>query len=402
MHLDKQSPAKGEGAGFDPAPQLRGLDVLIVTSGHEITDARVYSKQACSIQFLGARVTLVGRLEGKKPADVNVITVPAPSSRLTRFLWQPWRCLWAARRIDAHIIHFHDAEMLMTLPIAKLWWRRSKFVYDVHEDFANLMLVRDWLPKILKPLVRTMTNATEKILASLADAIVGVTPPLLDKFRNHERIVAYNYVAESFFNRAVKVSINSREREFDVVHLGTLNVRRSHFLVDVLKEFHRLRPTARSLVIGVFPEIENELKPLLPEGCTLIGKVPHEEIPRLLTNSKVGLDVHPWLGDHLKVAVPVKVCEYMAAGCAVVSSYMPVLGKILDDAQVDEEDVRIIHGGHPIDYARAALQLVESVEKGSDPGARLRRAALNHMVWEKEAVKIARLYLRLLRRPCAI
>src|SRR5262249_41620890 len=77
---------------------LEGVNVLIVTSGHEATDPRVYAKQACSIHRLGAKVTVVGKLEHSTPAEVTVLAVPKPSSRLIRFLWQPWRCLWAARR----------------------------------------------------------------------------------------------------------------------------------------------------------------------------------------------------------------------------------------------------------------------------------------------------------------
>jgi glycosyltransferase involved in cell wall biosynthesis len=333
---------------------------------------------------------------------MEVLIAPKPSSRLTRFIWQPWRCLWAARRLKPDVIHFHDAEMLMTLPLVKLWWRHSKFVYDVHEDFANLMLVRDWLPEGLKAPVRILTNTMEKGLALLADAIVGVTPPLADKFRNKERVVAYNFVAEKFFHEAAKMSKDPRAREFDVVHLGTLNLRRADFLARTLKELHHLKPSARSVVIGVSPEIEKVIRKTIPDGCVLLGKTPHEQLPGLLGNAKVGLDVHPWLGPHLKVAIPVKVCEYMAAGCAVVSSYMPVLQGILDKADVCSADLRIIHGGEPIDYARAALEIIEMIEKGTDPGAKLQKAALQYMVWEKEADKIGQLYLRLVAKSCVV
>lgn len=374
--------------------------MLIVTSGHDLTDSRIYSKQACSIQLLGANVTLVGQLEGEQSAQIGTVRVRKPSSRLMRFLWQPWRCFWAARRLDANIIHFHDAEMLVTLPLAKLWWRHSKFVYDVHEDFANLMLVRDWLPSPSRPLVRILTNTVEKGLALLADAIVGVTPPLADKFRNKQRVVAYNFVAQKFFHEAAKMIKEPREREFDVVHLGTLNLKRASFLANTLRKFHQLRPSARSLVVGVSPEIDEVMRKTIPDGCVLLGKIPHEQIPQLLANAKVGLDVHPWLGPHLKVALPVKVCEYMAVGCAVVSSYMPVLQHILDQAEIGADDICIIDGGAPIDYAHAAVQLVERIDNGENPGARLRKSAIEHMVWEKEADKIGQLYLRLLGKSC--
>jgi glycosyltransferase involved in cell wall biosynthesis len=381
---------------------LTDIDVLVVTSGHEATDHRVYGKQAASLKQFGANVTVVGSLEHPIPGKVPVLSVSKPISRLTRFVYQPWRCLWAARKVHADIIHFHDPEMLVTLPIAKLWWRGTKFIYDVHEDFANLMLIRDWLPAWIKPIVKILTDTVEKGLALLADAIIGVTPPLAEKFPNKERIVAYNYISQNFFVEAAKLSKEARNREFDLVHLGTLNLRRARFLAEILREFHHIHPGGRSLIIGVSPEIEKEMRERIPDGCTLLRKVPHEQIPGLLGNAKVGVDVHPWLGPHLEVAIPVKVCEYMAAGCAVVSSYMPVLSQILNEARVASEDIRIIDGGEPIDYARAASQLVETIHKGADPGAKLRKSALSHMVWEKEAVKIAQLYLRLLRKPCVV
>jgi glycosyltransferase involved in cell wall biosynthesis len=151
-------------------------------------------------------------------------------------------------------------------------------------------------------------------------------------------------------------------------------------------------------VIGLTPETEKILREQVPDGCVLLGTTPHEEIPGLLANSKIGLDVHPWLGAHLEVALPVKVCEYMAAGCAVVSSSMPVLDQLLNKAAPGIDTVTLIDGGNPEDYARAAISLIESIQNGSDPGAQLRDLALKHMTWENEAAKVAQLYLRLSRK----
>jgi glycosyltransferase involved in cell wall biosynthesis len=390
-----------------PAPSRRALPleklhVLIVTSGHEAMDHRIYAKQACSLKKFGANVVVVGSLGGSVPGAVPVLTVPKPASRVKRFLWQPWRCLWAARRLDPDIIHFHDLEMLVTLPLAKLWWRRAKFIYDVHEDFGNLMAIRDWLPARVKPLVRFLTQRVEKSLAWLADAIVGVTPPLTEKFSNENKITAYNYNPREFFERAGKMKREPRSRAFDLVHLGTLNLRRAVFLAEVIRELHRLNPTTRSLVIGVSSDIEKALKARIPDGCLLLGKTPYQEIPALLGNSRVGLDVHPWLAPHLEVALPVKVCEYMAAGCAVVSSSMPVLDRLLERAGVTAESFTLVKSEEPAVYARAIVAMLEKIASGADPGFKLREIASEHMVWEGEANKIAQLYLQLLGRPCVI
>ena len=399
---EKGSECRQDNSSSQATPSLRDMNVVIMTSGHDVTDSRIYSKLACSIAKMQANVTLVGKLEERDPGQVKVLTVPKPASRLTRFLWQPWRCMWAARRLTADIVHFHDAEMLMTLPLAKLWWWRAKFVYDVHEDFANLMLIRDWLPSWAKPIVRLITNCAEKGLALMADAIVGVTPPLADKFPNRERIVAYNYVARRFFDNAAKLAKEPLKRQFDLVHVGALTLKRAIFLADTMQEFHRLRPNACSLVIGFPPETERILRERVPDGCLLVARTPHEKIAGFLGDAKVGLDVHPWLGPHLEVALPVKVCEYMAAGCAVVSSSMPVLDQLVGKAARDTETIILIDGGCPADYARAAINLIDSIETGANPGSQLRQWALTHMTWENEAAKIAQLYLRLQgKQACA-
>lgn len=371
---------------------------MIITSGFDLTDHRIYGKQGRSLKRLGADVTLVGTLERGSPSDfeVRMVMVPKSASRLVRFLWQPWRCFWAARREAPDIIHFHNAEMLSILPLAKLWWFGSKFVYDVREDFGNLMVIRDWLPSWAKPIVRVLTTTMEKGLSTLADGIVGVTLPLTNKFNNKNRVAAYNYLSHEFFEYARKTMRQPQDREFDLVHLGTLNMRRAIFLADTIHEFHNLWPKARSLVIGVPPEIERVMRPRIPEGCVLLERTPHEEVCRMLGNAKVGLDVHPWLGPHLKVALAVKVCEYMAAGCAVVASAMPVLNQILAQAKADSDSITIIEGGEPVDYALALVQFVKAIEKGQNPGSKLRDLAFKHMMWEGEAKKIADLYLQLL------
>lgn len=397
-----RAPVQAHNTPHASALPLDGVQVLIIASVHAFTDPRIYPKQACSLQRLGANVTVVGKLEHGTSGEVRVVLVREPSSRLMRFLWQPWRCLWTARWQHADIIHLHNAEMLITLPVARLWWWRSKFIFDVREDYANLLLIRDWLPAWVKPIVCCVTNIGVKGLASFVHAIVGVTSPLTAKFRHKRKITAYNYVSREFFDQAGQIKREPQEREFDLVHLGTLNVRRARFLAETIHAFHQLRSGARSLVIGVSAEIAEAMRPKIPDNCTLLGRTPYKEIPQLLGNTKVGLDVHPWLGPHLEVALPVKVCEYMAAGCAVVSSAMPVLNQILAEAGADAEAIAIIEGGTPIDYAKAAARFVEAIEGGADPGSTLRERALRHMIWEEEASKIAQLYLTLLEKPCAI
>ncbi len=375
---------------------LRGVNVLHLTTGHYVTDHRIYDKIACSLKRMGADVMVVGMLENNVPGDVKFVDVPKPASKLKRLLWHPWKILLAARQYNADIVHFHETEILITLPFAKLLWPRRKFIYDVHEDFSNLLLVKDWLPSNVRGTVRLLTDFVEKRISVMADAIVGVTPPLTDKYKNKKKITAYNFTSHEFYEKVDLLSRKSQEREFDLVHLGTLNLKRARFLVETVCEFHKLRPNARSIIIGVLPEISEKIGHLLPDNCQMTGRVPHSKIPELLGNAKVGLDIHPWLGPHLEVALPVKVCEYMASRCAVVSSTMPVLNHILSKAEERLNGILIIESDDPCVYAKAVVKMLDGIERGENPGNKLRDFALRNMIWEKEANKIAELYLQLL------
>ena len=378
---------------------LQKINILVLTTGHEATDARIYGKQALFLLSKGFDVTVVGKLEYSTAGKVPVVAIPAPRCRWQRFLWQPWRCLWAARKIPADIVHFHDPELLFALPLAKLWWRQSKFVYDVHEDYANLILIRDWLPRWLKSTTRRAVDGVEKTLARLADGIIGVTQPLTARFDHRHKTVAHNFVAKEFF--ILTGTKKTSERAIDVIHVGTLTMARALFLVDTLQKFHHWKPHGRSLVAGVSPEIERLLGPRLPRQARLLGRMPHEGIAVHLGNAKIGLDIHPEPKPHLEVALPVKICEYMAAGCAVVASSLPVLNRFLNECGLGPFGFVRIDAGEPSDYAAAAVSLIEKIDAGCDPGSDLRAIAAGRMTWEGEAEKITRLYAEILHQPCA-
>src|SRR5262249_20924925 len=142
------------------------------------------------------------------------------------------------------------------------------------------------------------------------------------------------------------------------------NRRRAAFLAEVLSEFHRLRPGARSLIAGAEDGVTASIASRLPAGCEVVGKVPYEGVPALLGDARVGLDVHPWLTPNLIPALAVKVCEYMGAGCAVVASAMPVLDAILAGSNVEPDSLIRISGGDPADYAAAAVRMLESIDSG--------------------------------------
>lgn len=378
---------------------LDGIQVVILTTGHHATDHRIYDKEACGLSALGASVIVIGTNsdQQKQTNKIKIVDVPATRNRIQRFLQQSWCCLRISSQFKADVLHIQDAELLQIVPWVRLKQPHIKIVYDVHEDFANLLKIRSYLPGILKPFVSMIVNGIEKGLARLVHGIVGVTQPLADRFSHNHRIAAYNFPSHRFYDYAKSVARPIAEREYDLIHLGTLSEQRALFLVDTLQILHRQRTGTRTLITGVHEHIYNKIKYLLPSGCEVECQIPYDQVPLRLGNARVGLDVHPFPTANLEVAVPVKIFEYMACGCGIVTSQMPVLNDLFVAGNINSTDITSIDGGTPETYADAIINMLDRINSGDAIGRRLQSVAHQNYVWEREAEKLASFYLKLLK-----
>jgi hypothetical protein len=369
-----------------------------VTSSHEAADHRIRDKEAASLALAGAQVTIIGADSYGAGAGngIKIIKTPKATARLDRFLRQPWRCWSLASRLNADVIHLHDPELLQIVPRLKIRPDRPRIIYDVHEDFPELVRIRDYLPGLCRTLAPPAVDLIEKGLAGLVDAVIAVTLSLAARFGNRQREAIYNFPSRLFYEHAFRLSKPPAARTYDLVHLGTLSEARARFLVETLAILHHRKPSFTALITGAHSHIVRQLQALRPEGCTIEGVIPYDLVAERLGDARIGLDVHPFPTSNLRVALPVKVFEYMASGCAVVTSAMPVLTGLLNEHAGVARDVRVIGGGEPADYAASILDVLDRIQKGEEIGERIRVAAVGRYLWEKEAEKMIGLYRRLL------
>lgn len=120
--------------------------LVIVTSIHPDFDKRVW-RHARGVADMGWEVDLV--CPWNVPADERVDGVrfrpfPPVRSRHARLLLIPWRVLKAMRPVirDADVVHFHDLDLLPWMSLVSLY---RPVVYDVHENYPDEMLVREWI-----------------------------------------------------------------------------------------------------------------------------------------------------------------------------------------------------------------------------------------------------------------
>lgn len=128
--------------------------------------------------------------------------------------------------------------------------------------------------------------------------------------------------------------------EGDVVAVFSGAFRAWHGAIHLVEAIRRLRERGRHDIKAVFvgdgpelPRVRQSAAGL--DGITLIGAVPHEDVPPILASADIGVapfDVaaHPSLAHEFHWS-PLKIFEYMATALPVVAPRIPRLADIVSD-----------------------------------------------------------------------
>ena len=381
------------------APSTISPRIVHITSAHQTGDDRIFHKECRSLAAHGFAVTVVGPGEGSgSVGGVRILGVPSlAGGRLRRMSATVWRLLTRCLRLPAEVYHFHDPELITLGFVLKLLGRRV--VYDVHEDYPQKILTKEWISPIVRRPLSMMMAAVEALAGRLFDGIVAVTPTIADRFpparprpcaispcpRNSRRSPAPPYV----------------ERPFRVCYVGGLSKARGLF--DMVRAAGLVRGgAARCLQLaGRFQRDEDEAQSRAEPGWARVdylGWLDRPGIAQIMANVRAGLVVlHP---DRCFIdAYPIKMFEYMAAGLPVVASDFPVYREILNDGACG----LLIAPADPIALARAIEWIFAHPDEAQAMGEQGRRRASLLYTWTAERTKLFELYRRLATpaMPCA-
>ncbi|MHB8962860.1 MAG: glycosyltransferase, partial [Saccharofermentanales bacterium] len=138
------------------------VKVCHVTSSHPRYDVRIFRKECCSLAKAGYDITLLVNdcSEDEVVDGVKIVSTRfAPRSRFGRIILSTGRIRRLALSIDADIYHFHDTELL---PTASMLKRKGKTViFDFHEDVAQQILHKEWIPGFFRRTASGIYSRTE-------------------------------------------------------------------------------------------------------------------------------------------------------------------------------------------------------------------------------------------------
>lgn len=179
-----------------------------------------------------------------------------------------------------------------------------------------------------------------------ADSLIAVSDQVAERIRKidvarDKTSVASNGVNCDAFSSSVNARASQSEDDSRQVVIGFVGTLKPWHGVDVLLNAFALllksNPNVCLKIVGAGPEAENlkeqlsQLPADVQQSVQWLGAIPNAEMPDVLATFDVAVAPYPDLKDFY--FSPLKIFEYMAAGCAVVASDIGQIPSLISQDQ---------------------------------------------------------------------
>jgi glycosyltransferase involved in cell wall biosynthesis len=385
------------------SPQVRHTEhhfrVAIVTSIHLDFDARLW-RYATLLRRLGHEVHMVcpwavqaGEMEG-------VIFHPFKrvASRWARPFQVPWRLgralLPLLPKVD--VVHFHDIDILPWMTLIALI---KPVIYDVHENYPEEMLVREWIPNPLRRLLSFCVRWMQLACAAIIRNVVLVTEAQNEDLFGPtlRKTLVANYAALDLRQHAKS---DYMTRPPGVVFIGSQYENNgSGLMVEIADRLRRRLPEVKVYAIDRFasPDYKRMLladvaRRGLEKTYVLLPKLRPDLVMDYLNHCTIAVAPNLRVPKQVR-ALPAKLFEYMAAGLPIVTSDLPQAVTVVCGSNAG----LLAQPEDPDSFVDAISLLAADRDRALRLGQNGQRAFVNRYSWESQAEIIQSFYERVLR-----
>lgn len=361
------------------------MKVCHLTSVHPRHDTRILEKECVSLAKEGYEVYLIANdgLKNEIYKNVHIISTGySPKSRLSRLFLSSRIVVNEALRIDADLYHLHDPELLSI--ISKLKKNNKVVIFDAHEDTEEQIRDKYWIPHIFRSIISFLYRCVAYKKMKIADAVITVTPQLVEKFGKYNENVRMitNYPIMNN-NRTTKLKKCDDKYVF---FAGGINEQWCHKYIAKALEY---TDEIKFYFAGKSDNSEYLSDLLTYKSSCYLGLISHDDVMDYYEESLAGMAIlncsqvgrEGTLGN-------TKLFEVMQAGKPVICSNLTLWREIIEKYKcgicVDYNDVSAI--------TRAIKFLIDNPNTAKEMGENGKKAVADVFNWTTQERELLSLY----------
>ena len=302
------------------------VDVSIISSAHDVADARLH-REAAALRRTGLSVEVIGLGDpAGGPAGCQTVSAGGRAGKLARIR----RALRLPFQARGRVVFALDPDLVFAGWLARFGRRpggRRIFVADVHEDYAALLHDRAWAKPLLKAAAQLMVAAA-MALTRRADLTVVAdehVPPATAR----RRLVVRNLPDPAYLPKPSEPGPTPR-----ALYIG--DVRRSRGLQAMIAAVEAADPRELDIVGPVHPDdaawlAQWQASSPAATRVRLHGRLAPDKAWALAEGAWAGLAL---LEDTpaFRAAIPTKLYEYLGCGLPVVATALPRTAEIIESS----------------------------------------------------------------------
>jgi len=392
--------------------------IVHLTSVHPVFDPRIFYKECKTLVKVGYDVTLIapyyaddkvvfdndeGIIDNNELINgdnkttiidgIKIVWLPKPHNRFFRIFFLTRIVYRLALKQKADIYHFHDPELLPWMWLLKKK-TGAKIIYDVHEDLPKDILIKEWIPGIVRHFIVNIVKQFEKFASRKFDFIVTATPDISKNFKLPNVVDIKNYPVLDDFKIFKDPIFPKNKDHYNLIYIGVLD--RNRGIKEIINSLNFINPqyNIKLTLIGRFfdKDFKEEIKKLEKSAkVNFLGWLFPKDAYKYLLESDIGMVcLHPL--EQFSTSLPVKMFEYMAAGLPVIASNFSLWKEIIEANKCGI----CVNPLEPRDIARAIEYLIENPKTAKEMEENGKKAILEKYNWEEESKKLIKTYQRLL------
>lgn len=292
---------------------------------HYVNDNRIFYKECSYLAENGYEVTLIGR--GKEDYTftkngVNCIALRMNYGRMKRFLLGPSKALKQALKVNADVYHLHDPELLLIA--RKLKKKGKKIVFDSHEDYAQQIKCKSYIPVFLRSIVAKIYVMYESFVIN--HYLDGFVFPVAKKWSYK---IPLTVVGNEPMKTEFVCDISKNKIPRSLVYVGSLTQDRGiSQLIEAAYLAH-----ARVLLAGpISSSYLEDLKKKKSFSCvSYFGVLDKSEVGSIIQQAEIGVNALRAVGQYMDATnLSTKVGEFLGYGLPVIINDYPYGRNLID------------------------------------------------------------------------